>query len=47
MNSEKILTKELSFSYGNRDILTDINAMIKEGEITVLLGAMEAENQPF
>ncbi|MCF6410757.1 ABC transporter ATP-binding protein [Pseudalkalibacillus salsuginis] len=38
MGLEKILTKELSFSYGNRDILTDINAVIKEGEITVLLG---------
>ncbi|QGH32831.1 ATP-binding cassette domain-containing protein [Gracilibacillus salitolerans] len=38
MNSEKILAKELSFSYGNSDILKDINAVINKGEITVLLG---------
>ncbi|MFA9456469.1 ABC transporter ATP-binding protein [Halalkalibacter sp. AB-rgal2] len=38
MNSDKMLIKELSFSYGDRAILTDINAVMKEGEITVLLG---------
>lgn len=38
MNEAKLLTKKLSFSYGNRNILKEISARIKEGEITVLLG---------
>ena len=41
-----ILVRNLSLYYGERQILSDVNFDIKQGDIGLYMGVMVAENQP-
>lgn len=38
--------KDLSFAYGQEDVLKDCQLQVETGEMTLILGATEAESPP-